>query len=115
MGKQEAFQSVFEGFAIQVNRSTQESTLQAALSSVLGFGWAVNPFGDRTDGGATRSDVNSSEHRLSVSEAWQMSYRLRTIPGILYAEPLFEVAVSGRPDWNVALAPDLLASECFAL
>jgi serine protease len=113
MGKQEAFQSVFEGFAIQVSRSTQESTLQTALASVLGSGWAVNPFGDRTDGKATRFDVTSSERKLSVSEAWQMSYQLRAVPGVLYAEPLFEVAISGRPDWNVALAPDLMVTGRF--
>lgn len=113
MGKQEAFQSVFEGFAVQVSEPIQGSALQAELASVLGSGWTASLFGDRTDGRATRFDVTSSEHRLSVSEAWQMSYRLRAIPGVLYAEPLFEVAVSGRPDWNVALAPDLLASKRF--
>lgn len=113
MGKQEAFQSVFEGFAIQVSKPTQGSTIQAVLASVLDSGWTVSPFGDHTDGRATRFDVTSSEHKLSVSEAWQMTYHLRSLPGVLYAEPLFEVAVSGRPDWNVALAPDLLASERF--
>lgn len=69
MRKQEAFQSVFEGFAIQVSKPTQELTLQAALASVLDSGWTVSSFGDRTDGNATRFDVTSPEHRLSVSGA----------------------------------------------
>jgi thermitase len=113
MDEQEAFQSVFEGFAVQVTNPIQESALEASLVPVLGTGWTAASFGDCTDGKATRFDVTSLEHKLSVSEAWQMSYQLRAIPGVLYAEPLFEVAISGRPDWNVALAPDLMATGRF--
>jgi thermitase len=114
MARQAVFESAFEGFAVQVANPIQESTLKELLMPVLDSDWSVKPFGDRTDSGATRFDVTSSRHQFSVSEAWQTSYQLRSVPGILYAEPLFEVAVSGRPDWNIAPDPDLLASESFA-
>lgn len=113
MEEQQAFRSNFEGFAIQVTKPIQEDALQASLAPVLGSEWIINPFGDRVNNLATRFDVTPIENKISVSEAWQLTYRLRSLPGVLYAEPLFEVAVSGRPDWRAELNPELLAAESF--
>lgn len=109
----EIFSSVFEGFAIQVSEPVSVPVLQDLLAPVLGSGWNVNPFGDRVNDLATRFDVTPIEQKISVSEAWQLTYRLRSLPGVLYAEPLFEVAVSGRPDWRGEVNPELLAAESF--
>lgn len=111
---EQPFHSNFEGFAIQVREPMQEPAVQALVATVLGSGWTASPFGDRLNGLATRFDLTSAEHQLSVSEAWQMTYRLRALPGITYAEPLFEVAVSGRPDWNIEPTLETLEAERFA-
>ncbi len=108
------FHSNFEGFAIQVREPMQEPAVQALVATVLGSGWTASPFGDRINGLATRFDLTSAEHPSSVSEAWQMTYCLRALPGVIYAEPLFEVAVSGRPDWNMEPALDTLEAERFS-
>jgi serine protease len=96
----QAFESVFEGFAVWVNGSTSASTLQESLSSKLGSDWVVTPFGSHSDSSPNGFNITSIEHQLSIAEAWQISRQLKTQPDIVYAEPLFEVAISGRPDWN---------------
>lgn len=113
MTLKETFSSIFEGFAIQVREPVPPSVLQRSLAPVLDNGWTISPFGDRVNNLATRFDLTPIERKLSVSEAWQLTYRLRSLPGVLYAEPLFEVAVSGRPDWRAELNPELLAAESF--
>lgn len=98
----QAFESVFEGFAVWVNGSTSASTLQESLSSKLGSGWVVTPFGSHSDNNPNGFNITSVEHQLSIAEAWQISRQLKTLAGIVYAEPLFEVAISGRPEWDDA-------------
>jgi serine protease len=96
----QAFESIFEGFAVWVNGSTSVSTLQESLSSKLGSGWVFTPFGSHSDGDPNGFNITSIDRQLSIAEAWQISRQLKTQPDIIYAEPLFEVAISGRPDWN---------------
>lgn len=96
----QAFESIFEGFAVWVNGSTSASTLQESLPPKLGSGWVVTPFGSHLDSSPNGFNITSVEHQLSIAEAWQISRQLKTQPDIVYAEPLFEVAISGRPDWN---------------
>ena len=91
--------SIFEGFSIWVREPLDKADVQSVLGSVFGVGWEVSPFGDRTDNLSTRFDLTSSSHQLSVGEAWDLFYRLRKLHGVIHAEPLFEAAVSGRPDW----------------
>jgi serine protease len=102
---------IFEGFSIWFRDSLHESDVQSLVTPVLGDGWEAEPFGDRTENTATRFDVTSAKHALSVSDAWQMTYQLRAMPTVLHAEPLFEAAIAGRVDWNAAAAPDLSADE----
>jgi serine protease len=103
---------IFEGFSIWVREPLDEADVQSVLGSVFGVGWEVSPFGDRTTGNlSTGFDLTSSTQQLSVGEAWDLSYRLRELPEVMHAEPLFEAAVSGRPDWYQEITPEMLASE----
>jgi serine protease len=102
---------IFEGFSIWVREPLDEADVQSVLGSVFGVGWEVSPFGDRTDNLSTGFDLTSSSQRLSVGEAWDLSYRLRELPGVIHAEPLFEAALSGRPDWYQDVTPEMLTSE----
>jgi serine protease len=83
----------FEGFAVEfVNRTTPQK-VRRTVADVLGAGWEVNAFGDRN----TDFEITSDRRRRSVSSAWQDTYRLRAIPGVAYAEPLFRLAISAPP------------------
>ncbi len=102
---------IFEGFSIWVREPLDESEIQLVLESELGGDWEVSPFGDRTGNLSTGFDLTSPSQQLSVGEAWDMSYRLRELPEVIHAEPLFEAAVSGRPDWYQDVTPEMLTPE----
>lgn len=105
------FDPLFEGFAIQLHDRLSVSAVSALVTRVIGSGWEASPFGDRIDNLSTGFDLTSSSQQLSVGEAWDLSYRLRNLPGVIHAEPLFEAAVSGRPDWYQDVTPEMLTSE----
>ena len=87
----------FEKFALEAEPTLTRSQLQELINETLGGRWLLHRFGDR------RTDFEVSPPRgrkLSVGEAWDATYLLRARPGIRYAEPLFEAAISGRVDWN---------------
>lgn len=92
---------IFEGFAIQMRDHSQKQKVRELIASELGSGWNISSFGDSaTDDYAINFEVIPKEVSLSVEEAWKTTYRLRTLPGIVYAEPLFTVSISNRPDWS---------------
>src|SRR5690349_1951435 len=66
-----------------------------------GKGWKSRRFGDRL----TDYEVTNRRGQLAIDQAWQIAYRLRAQPGVAYAEPLFEMAVSNRTDWSEQPAP----------
>jgi serine protease len=103
--------SIFEGFSIWVRSPMQVSDVRDVLLPIIGSEWEIKAFGDRADNLSTAFDLTSSSQRLSVGEAWDLSYRLRELPGVIHAEPLFEAAVSGRPDWYQDVTPEMLTSE----
>jgi serine protease len=59
----------------------------------IGTGWQLRPFGDA----GVDFEVINPRARLSTGEAWELSYRLRAIPGVIYAEPLFVMPTSHDP------------------
>lgn len=83
----------FEGFAIEIVDPARRGEIEARITREIGPGWTVQPFGDR----GTDFEIVGGRAR-SVGEAWEDTYKLRAIPGVVYAEPLFEVAISERPD-----------------
>lgn len=84
---------VFEGFYLQVRNRDEAATVLGTVAAALPGPWNFKPVGE----GGTDYEVTSSEVALSVVEAWEMTYRLRMLPGVLYAEPLFAVTVSAPP------------------
>src|SRR5437868_971465 len=85
----------FEGFAIQTAKGTGAAKVRQAVARTLGQGWEVHRFGDDPH----NFEITRPDHPLPVAEAWAATYRLRAQAGVLYAEPVFAVAISGRPDW----------------
>jgi serine protease len=92
------------GFALRVAQTGVD--IPKLIIRVLGLGWIIRGFGN--DG--QNFDVTSKEHSLDVANAWEKTYRLRSTPGIAYAEPQFELSLSGREDWN-EVGDDLLESD----
>jgi serine protease len=105
------FDPLFEGFAIQLHDRLSAKAVSVLVTRVIDSRWEASPFGDRTDNLSTGFDLTSSSQKLSVGEAWDLSYRLRELPGVIHAEPLFEAAVSGRPDWYQDVTLEMLTSE----
>jgi thermitase len=86
---------IFEGFAVKAARPGQEAAVREAVDRELGAGWSVRPFGDAGEGFEI---VNAAAGALTPGEAWEKTYRLRTQPGVIYAEPLFAFALSAPPE-----------------
>ncbi|HSH80301.1 MAG TPA: S8 family serine peptidase [Herpetosiphonaceae bacterium] len=87
---------IFEGFAIEMARPRQKQKLRQIIAQELGNNWWITAFGDT----ATDFDVTLKQANMRVDQAWELAYRLRARPGIVYAEPIFAAAVSNRLDWN---------------
>jgi thermitase len=90
----------FEGFAVEIVAPDRRADVELRVRRLLGAGWTLEPFGDRgldfeITGGSSRS----------VGQAWQDTYKLRALPGVAYAEPLFQVQVNGRTDERPPAAP----------
>lgn len=90
------FAPALEGFAVRMVRAGLKGKVREIVIRELGRGWKIAPFGD--DGTSFEiTPRNLRKHVLPVSQAWQKTYRLRGLPGVLYAEPLFSVPLPGDP------------------
>ncbi|ARV62616.1 hypothetical protein BZZ01_31830 [Nostocales cyanobacterium HT-58-2] len=83
----------FEGFFLQMVLPGQERRAQKLVTKALGSDWKVKPIGDNL----TEFEVTHKEETLSVKEAWDKTYYLRSQPGVVDAQPLFAVPLSDRP------------------
>jgi len=90
---------VLEGFVLQTAKAGQRRKAREAVTRVLGREWRVAAFGDAgTDYEATPQGGRQS--RLAAARAWEKTYRLRSQPGVIYAEPTFSVPVSAPPQFH---------------
>jgi subtilisin family serine protease len=56
----------------------------------------LRPAGDRD----TDFELRQSKGKITTRQAWNKSYKLRSIPGVAYAEPLFATTVGDNPAWT---------------
>lgn len=77
-----------EGFSLETVELGDEALARAVADEVLGTDWNVIPYGDR---GTDYEVTPRGAAELSVAEAWQKAYELRSRPGIVSAEPVFAV------------------------
>ena len=90
---------LFEGFTLQMVKAGQQRQAKAAVTRVLSSSWQVKAFGDS----GTDFEVTSKtkkKNALSAGRAWEKTYRLRSEPGVVYAEPIFTVPVSAPPEFR---------------
>ncbi|BAZ07963.1 S8 family peptidase [Calothrix sp. NIES-3974] len=92
----------FEGFFLQMVRPGLATRCEDIIRKILGTDWQIKPIGDST----TKFEITKGDDALSVKQAWDKTYELRSQPGIIDAEPLFAVPVPERRDWDTGLKPD---------
>ncbi|MBF2064374.1 MAG: S8 family serine peptidase [Calothrix sp. C42_A2020_038] len=85
---------VFEGFFLQMVMPSQEYQCREIVTQVLGSDWEVRLIGDH----GTEFEIIPNQIDLSLKEAWDKAYCLRSQPGVVDAEPLFAVPVIMRVD-----------------
>src|SRR3989304_7143711 len=88
----------FESLAFQVEPRKGVKADTRAARAILrrvfpNRAWIIVPLNRRT-GEFEATPKAPGKGRLSVGAAWDVSYRLRQAPRIVYAEPLFEVSNS---------------------
>lgn len=95
---------LFEGFALVMLKPGQEARAAEVVAQELGTDWRVRPFGDE---GVTIEVTPAGQKRgaLSPAEAWQKAYRLRTLPGVVNAEPIFAVSPASSEFDELAAQP----------
>ncbi|GAX43283.1 protease [Tolypothrix sp. NIES-4075] len=86
----------FEGFFIQMVMPGQKQKVQEIVTEAFGLDGQVKSLGDNH----TEFQVTLKKKVLSVKDAWDKSYKLRSQPGVVDAQPLFAVPL-----------PDNLQSE----
>ena len=86
---------VCEGFAIQLADAGAESQVSREVSALMGPDWTMHQIGRDTD-----YELRQSSGKISTRQAWNKAYKLRSIPGVVYAEPMFATAVSDNPTWT---------------
>jgi serine protease len=90
---------LFEGFTLQMIKPGQQRKAKAAVTRVLSPSWQVKAFGDS----GTDFEVTSKAKKrnaLAPGSAWEKTYRLRSEPGVVFAEPIFTVPVSAPPEFR---------------
>lgn len=87
---------VCEGFAIELTDAGAKSQVSRQVSELMGPDWTLRPAGDRD----TDFELRQSKGKISTRQAWNKSYKLRSIPGVAYAEPLFATTVDDNPAWT---------------
>jgi serine protease len=85
----------FEGFFLQMVTPGLEQKVQEIVTQALGSDWNVKSISDNL----TEFEISHKEDTLSVKDAWDKSYYLRSQPGVVDAEPLFAVPI--LDDWNL--------------
>ena len=79
----------FEGFYIEMVMPDQQDRCQEVVSQILGEDWDIKAIGDNF----TEFEVLLEDDALSVKQAWDQTYQLRSLPGVVDVEPLFAVSV----------------------
>ena len=91
---------IFEGFFIQMLKPGMNRKLRKAINLKLGVSWQISGVGDDpTDFEVTQKRIKGTR-ALSVKSAWEKTYGLRAQPGVIYAEPMFTVPISGPPEFR---------------
>ncbi|MBF2017076.1 MAG: S8 family serine peptidase [Rivularia sp. T60_A2020_040] len=88
----------FEGFFIEMVMPDLEDRCREVVSQILGESWNITPIGDNL----TEFEITLNDDALSVKQAWDKTYELRSQPGVVDAEPLFAVPVreSRKQNWD---------------
>lgn len=108
------FGSEFKGFAIQISHTELEEQVLDLIAKHPQFGeaWQMQSFGgDTTDFLLNNDQLNNDQNSPSFEEAWNLTYVLRLIPGIIYAEPIFDVKWRFNLNKEHPLALDLLFGD----
>lgn len=79
----------FEGFYIEMVMPDQQDRCHEVVSQILGENWDIKAIGDNF----TEFEVLLEDDALSVKQAWDKTYELRSQPGVVDVEPLFAVPV----------------------
>lgn len=98
---QEELTPVFEAFYLETEAPQTVAYIHALVSAILDPRWRVQRVSHEEK--TTDFDVVPEPEVVlpSVGEAWSLSYQLQSLPGVVYAEPIFKVAVYEPP----AVAP----------
>ena len=67
---------------------------QVIVTNILGQDWQIQPVGESL----TEFEVTLTDDALSVKQAWEKSYELRSQPDVVNVEPLFTVPVVASGD-----------------
>lgn len=86
----------FEGFFLEMVMPRQKQRVQEIVTEAFGLDWNVLQVGDNL----TEFEVTLNKEVLSVKDAWDKSYYLRSQPGVVDAQPLFTVPLSDREGLN---------------
>ena len=86
---------VSEGFAIELTDAGAKSQVSREVSELMGPDWTLREIG----GSDTDFELRQTKGKISARQAWNKAYKLRAIPGVAYAEPLFATTVSDNPAW----------------
>ncbi|BAY83851.1 protease [Calothrix parasitica NIES-267] len=79
----------FEGFYIEMVMPDLQDRCHEVVSEILGENWDIKAIGDNF----TEFEVLFEDDALSVKQAWDKTYQLRSQPGVVDVEPLFAVPV----------------------
>ncbi|MFH7026386.1 MAG: S8 family peptidase [Heteroscytonema crispum UTEX LB 1556] len=96
------FSPKFEGFFLQMAMPELDQKATEIVTQALGSNWNVKPIGDNL----TEFEVTQQEDGLSVKEAWDKTYYLRSQPEVGDVQPLFAVPIADRWDWNQESTPE---------
>ncbi len=77
----------FEGFYIEMVMPNREDRCREVVSEILGEDWDIKAIGDNF----TEFEVLLEDDALSVKQAWDKTYQLRSQGGVVDVEPLFAV------------------------
>ena len=92
----------FEGFFIQMVMPRLDDVCEKIVKKVLGEDWCIEPVSDSL----TEFEVTFTDDALSVKEAWDKTYELRSQAGVIDVEPLFAVPIPELTDWDEMSKPD---------
>ena len=97
----------FEGFFIEMVMPRLDDVCEKIVRKFLGEDWQVKPISDSL----TEFEITLNDDALSVKEAWDKTYELRSQPGVIDVEPLFAVPIPELTDWDEVLKQMFLIIE----